>query len=98
MADCLAVHGISDYEYYDVVPSLANPADSRIVINKWSEDNAGTQAAPFKYRIWSTSNPGLFDMVPAPGGGDYGDWTSELGKAGQNSTTPSEKVFFTTRF
>ncbi len=70
--------------------SLTPESKFLLVIKKWSQDNAGTQPDPFKYRIRPVST--CFEMSPSATT-DYGDLTSEPTLSGQGNQTPSEKVF-----
>lgn len=109
LEDCLLVHGLwtesgvwTNYQYVTVYASRANsPEDVNFLVNNWGTNNAGTSGnTNYPWQIFTTLNPPYyFEMVPVPYPPDgYGDLTSLTGVAGQNSATPSEKVFYNHQF
>jgi hypothetical protein len=75
----------------EVTPSAA-PTETHLLVKNWTKQT-GTQPPPYSWRITSFQSTSYFEMVPLPAGNDFGDLVSATGIAGQNSATPSEKVF-----
>jgi hypothetical protein len=64
------------------------------MVQKWTFQGAGTSGnAAFPYKFEFNAAAGGVDMVPKQAGDLYGEVKSDAGIAGQNSPTPSEKVF-----
>lgn len=86
MVDCLQSHGIASGEVKTIGPA----GQDLMVIKKWSINNIGSQTPPWIYTETALYLlPVYFDMAA----GVIGDWSLEPGVAGQNSPSPSQKVF-----
>jgi hypothetical protein len=66
-----------------------------MLVNSWSFSNSPkyTDNAPWEYNFTPVVESGGFGMVPLPSNSVFGDLTSGPGIPGQNSATPSEKLF-----
>jgi hypothetical protein len=90
----LAANGIrSDFVTVTAKDTSRVPILSLVfLVKNWTFEGVGTLSDPiYKWKFTSASTSDY--MVPAPAGGVYGELTSIGGVPGQNSPTPSEKVF-----
>ncbi len=81
------------YEYVDS-NGMRKSDEPNILIKNWNYSNPTlNDTSPYQWRfIINEEDGGYYGMVPKNDNNRYGDLTSEVGLAGQNSPTPSEKV------
>jgi len=73
---------------------IGGPADHRFLVNNWSFSTTQSYASATPAYPWKMIlSEGGIGMVPPLAGDVYGDLTSTAGLPGQNTPTPSEKVF-----
>lgn len=84
---CFWAHGITGFDLINA--KTYDYPYKGFVIKNWLPVNGGTLPPPFKYRVSAYFDPGYFDMNYGQGGDLY----TIGGLPGQNSSTPSEKVF-----
>ncbi len=99
LEDCLLVNEITTYVRIWVQASGSHySTDLSFLVKNWHKTNLGTSGnADYPWQIFTTLTgdpPPYFEMTPPPyANNTYGDLASLIGLAGQNSATPSEKVF-----
>lgn len=87
MMRALRINGVKSRKVVARIKPKANL--QRFLVGNWKY-NASTTGDPAKWNFSFSAGVGS-DMLP--GGPDYGDLTSLPGAPGQNSPTPTEKIF-----
>ena len=91
----LGVNGISS-TFVFVEPNCNSevfPCDDLLIVKNWGAATIGEFHFDSTFKYGLIMNDGGDFMVPERPGGSYGDFTNATGAAGQNSPTPSEKIF-----
>lgn len=88
-----AVLGANGIASEMVLVSASAPADEKMIIKDWTQNNAGTGSAPYKWYMLSHASP--FSLVPSYNGANYGDLSSSSTLVGQGTSpnAAAEKVF-----